>query len=69
MPVHVQEGYYLLHHDGRLEYMESARFAPNKKIVLKDPDIKAHFYVKTSGDYNAMMQEVSKLRKEIQDGR
>ena len=68
MPVHVSEGYYLLHEDGRLEHMQSAQFVPNKKIVLKDPSIKAHFYVKTSHDYNEMMKQVSKLRAEIRNG-
>lgn len=68
MPVHVEEGYWVLYFDGRLERIETARFVPCKNIILTDPNVKAHFYVKTSMDYNNMMRRVAVLRQEIRDG-
>lgn len=67
MPVHVEEGYYLLYFDGRLERLNRAEFVPHQKFILTNKNVKAHFYVKTSGDYNEMMRRVAVLRQEIRD--
>lgn len=67
MPVNVEEGFYLLYLDGRLERLNSAEFVPHKKLILTNKNVKAHFYVKTSSDYNQMMRRVATLRQEIKD--